>query len=145
MTEKTSCASPTANAGCDGDDRADGKSPSAVDARTSHGFEVESGADHVSMRIRMIALLRKVHIFITEGQRSMLDEEVIPLVQDLTDEAGGLARELELAAAMETALTDLSECGWLDRDVREIPSVAAVKAKAREVVDDILLLRLTSD
>ncbi|RCW66233.1 hypothetical protein [Pseudorhodoferax soli] len=94
-------------------------------------------------RADMIVLLRKVHRLITEGQRSMLDDDVTPLVQDLTDEAIGLAKELELAAAMEAALVMLSECGWLVRDVREIPSVAKAKAIARDVVDDILLMRLT--
>lgn len=96
-------------------------------------------------RADMIVLLHKVHRLITEGQRSMLDDDVTPLVQDLTDEAMGLAKELELAATKEAALVVLSECGWLVRDVREIPSVAKAKAIARDVVDDILLMRLTRD
>lgn len=103
--------------------------------------------DSVAAPIRadMIVLLRKVHRLITESQRSMLDDDVAPLVQDLTDEAIDLAQELELAAAMEAALVELSECGWLARDVREIPSVAKAKAVARDVVDDILLMRLTRE
>ncbi|CAN7761627.1 hypothetical protein LJR039_007124 [Pseudorhodoferax sp. LjRoot39] len=97
------------------------------------------------MRSRMVVLLRKVHTLISLGQRSVLNDDVVPLVQDLTDEAESLAKELELAQAMEAALTGLSDCGWLDKDAREISSVAQAKAKAHDVVDDILLMQLTRD
>lgn len=99
--------------------------------------------DRLPTRSRMIVLLRKVHALIAVGQRSALDGDVVPLVQDLTDEAETLAKELELAHAMEVALTGLSDSGWLGKDAREISSVARAKSKARDVVTDILLMRLT--
>ena len=72
----------------------------------------------LSMRSRMIVLLRKLHTLIAVGEHTVFDDAVVPVVQDLTGEAESLAKELELAEAMEAALTGLSDCGWLARDVR---------------------------
>ena len=90
----------------------------------------------------MVAMLRKVHMFMAEGEHSIFDDDVMEPVQELMDEADRLAKELELAAAMETALFGLSECGCLRRNAHDIPSVAAAKAKARDVVREARALKL---